>query len=156
MLIFFHTPHLSQPKPKTEPAFFNFPLNDFFKRATTDFGMTEIQTDILAVLRTQEAALLAVLETVRQCGVRLHLSLELLPACQGMLEAQVGDDLPLTIHDDDIMMVAGPVEAGVVSDFDPRFHAFAFGCAHRSAVGSHPDTGSLAGYCSLRHFDSRC
>jgi hypothetical protein len=73
-----------------------------------------------------------------------------------MWEAQVGDDLTQTIHDDDIVMVAGPVEAGVVSDFDPRFHVFAFGCSHRGAVDSHPDTGSLAGYCSLRHYDSRC
>jgi hypothetical protein len=43
-----------------------------------------------------------------------------------------------------------------MSDFVKRFHDLAFSCSHRGAVESHPDTGSLAGYCSLRHCDSRC
>ena len=91
-----------------------------------------------------------------QGGIGLNLLSELLPAFQGMLDAEVGDDLTLAIHDDDIMVVAGPVEAGVVSDFIEQFHHFAFGCSHRGAVGSHSDTGSLVGCCSLRHYDSRC
>ena len=92
----------------------------------------------------------------RQGRIRLNFIAELLPARQGMFDAKVSDDLTLAIHDDDIVMVAGPVEAGVVSDFNPRFHQLAFGCSHRGAVGSHADTRSLAGYCSLRHCDSRC
>jgi hypothetical protein len=91
-----------------------------------------------------------------QGGMGLHLFLELPPALQGMFDAKVSDDLTLAIHDHDIVMIASPVEAGVMSDFDPRFHNLAFGCSHRGAVGSHPDTGSLAGCCSLRHCDSRC
>ena len=91
-----------------------------------------------------------------QGRIRLNFIAELLPTRQGMFDAKVSDDLTLTIHDDDIVMIAGPVEAGVVSDFKPRFHLFAFGCSHRGAVDSHADTRSLAGYCSLRHSDSRC
>jgi hypothetical protein len=91
-----------------------------------------------------------------QGRIRLNFITELLPARQGMFEAKVSDDLTLAIHDDDIVMIAGPVEAGVRSEFNPRFHSFAFGCSHRGAVGSHADTRSLAGCCSLRHCDSRC
>jgi hypothetical protein len=57
-------PIVSALMPETEQA--KCPLNEFSRRATNDFGMTEIRADILAALRTQEAALLAVLETVRQ------------------------------------------------------------------------------------------
>src|SRR5208282_4952601 len=57
-------PCQSPPAPESEQE--KCALNDFCSRATNGFGMTEIKTDILATLRTQEAALLAVLETVRQ------------------------------------------------------------------------------------------
>jgi hypothetical protein len=40
---------------------FCFRLNEFSNRAKNDFGMADIQTDILAALRMQEAALLGVL-----------------------------------------------------------------------------------------------
>ena len=48
------------------PADFKFPLNEKFNRATNDFGMTDLRKETLAALQKQEAALLAVLETVRQ------------------------------------------------------------------------------------------
>ena len=129
MLIFFHTPHLSQPKPKTEPAFFNFPLNDFFKRATTDFGMTEIQTDILAVLRTQEAALLAVLETVRQ-AIQTMLTTQTDEALDGMktettdverrLMNQVLAELGVQFTSADIFERAKKLKPGMKRDFLKR------------------------------------
>ena len=90
-----------------------------------------------------------------QSGIWLHLIAELLPAGQGVFDAKFGDELTLAIHNDDIVMIAGPVEAGIMGDFISGFHGFAFGCARRGAVGSHPDTQSLAGGCSLRHCDSR-
>ena len=90
-----------------------------------------------------------------QGGVVFNVFAELLPARQRMVEPQVGDAVARAIHNDDIVMVPGPIEAGVMRDFSPWFHVFAFGCSHRGTVGSHADTGSLAGYCSLRHCDSR-
>jgi hypothetical protein len=42
-----------------------------------------------------------------------------LPAGCGMGDLKVGDDLPATIDDDDIVMILGPVEAGIVGDFIP-------------------------------------
>ena len=90
-----------------------------------------------------------------QRRIRLNFIAERLPARPGMFDAKVSDDLTLAIHDDDLVMVAGPVEAGGVRAFNPRFHSFALGCSHRSAVESHPDPRSLAGCGSLRHYDSR-
>ena len=52
---------------------FYFRLNEFSNRAKTDSGMVDIQADILAALRMQEAALLGVLETVRQAIQSNHI-----------------------------------------------------------------------------------
>jgi hypothetical protein len=53
------------------------------------------------------------------------------------------------------MVIAGPIEAGVVGELLPGFHACFLGCMHRGAVGCRSDTRSLAGYSSLRHWDRR-
>ncbi len=90
-----------------------------------------------------------------QGGVRLELAAKFLPALQGVLEAEFGDDLSLTVHDDHIVMIPRPVKTRAVGCFIPRFHGFPWGCAHRRAVVSHPDTRSLGGYGSLRPVDSR-
>ena len=125
---------------------------------TIAFGAERIDRINAAVLLQEliHGRSLAGFEGDSHSGIGLNLTLKLLPALQGVFEAKVGHDLTLAIDDDHIVMIARPVEAGVMSDFGPRFHVLAFGCAHRGAVGSHPDTGSLGGYCSLRHCDSRC
>ena len=44
------------------------------------------------------------------------------PPCGGVLDAEVGDDLTFAIDDDDVMMIFGPVEAGVVGEFLVLLH----------------------------------
>src|SRR5215211_1581074 len=90
-----------------------------------------------------------------QVGPGGCLFLEALPAFQRVLELKIGNDLSLAVDDDDSMMIAGPVEAGVVGDVFPFFHWRSFPSLHRSAVMRRPDTRSLAGYCSLRRWDGR-
>ena len=72
------------------------------------------------------------------------------PALARMLELEVGDDLPLRVDDDHLMVIACPVKASVMSYFVPRFHCLSFLDVHRGLATSHPDTRSLAGYSSLR------
>jgi len=90
-----------------------------------------------------------------QCGIRFDFIAECLPPVLRMFDLELGDDGSLAVDDHQIVMILGPVEAGVMSDFIPCFHAMLCGCSHRGAVGSQPDTRSLAGYCSLRLCESR-
>src|SRR5260370_6494566 len=76
-------------------------------------------------------------------------------AGQGVGNAELGGDLAPEIDDDDVMMITGPIEAGVVGQLLPGFHTFPLGRAHRGAVVCRSDTRSLAGCSSLRHWDSR-
>ena len=77
------------------------------------------------------------------------------PAFQGVLELKVRDDLSVAVDDDHRMVVASPVEAGVVGEVFPFLHVFSFPSVHRSAVVRRSDTRSLAGYCSLRRWNGR-
>ena len=90
-----------------------------------------------------------------QGGIGGDFLTEVLPAGQGVRDAELGDDLALGIDDDEVMVIAGPVEAGVVGELMPGIHVFSLGCMHRGAVVCRSDTRSLAGYCSLRHWDRR-
>jgi hypothetical protein len=117
----------SQPAPKTEQA--KCPLNEFCSRATNEFGMTEIRADILAALRTQEAALLAVLETVRQ-AIQTVLSSHPPEAIQGLktettdaerrLMNQVLAELGVQFTSKDIFERAKKLKPGMKRDFLKR------------------------------------
>ena len=73
-----------------------------------------------------------------------------LPALQRVLELKVRHNGTLMVEDEHGMVVFSPVEAGVMRQVLPRFHTFCLLSLHRGAVGRRSDTGSLAGYCSLR------
>ena len=90
-----------------------------------------------------------------QGGIGRDFLAEVLPPFQGVRDAELGDDLTLGINDDDVMMIAGPIETGVVGELLPCLHTFSLGCVHRGAVVCRSDTRSLAGYSSLRHWDRR-
>lgn len=68
-------------------------LNEFFNRARIGSGMTDSRDDILTVLRKQEAALLALLEAVRQAIHKVQPGTASLPPLQpgeeGLLMNQV-------------------------------------------------------------------
>src|SRR5438552_13629655 len=72
-----------------------------------------------------------------------------------MLELKIGHDCSLGVDDDHSVMIAGPVESGVVRNVFPFFHAMSFLGMHRGAVVRQPNTRSLAGCCSLRRWDGR-
>jgi hypothetical protein len=73
-----------------------------------------------------------------------------------MSELEVVHNAALLVDNHHIVVILGPIKAGEMSDLIPRFHTeLPFGCSHRGAVFSRPDTGSLKGCCSLRLFDSR-
>ena len=91
-----------------------------------------------------------------QRGKRFYLFAKLLPARRGMGEAEVGDDVPFAIEDDDVVMIVGPVQAAEVSHGRVLFiHGLILSLAHRGPVTSQADTRSLTGYCSLRLLDRR-
>ena len=90
-----------------------------------------------------------------QGGIGGDFLAKVLPAFQGVGDAEVGDDLALGIDDDDVMVIASPIEAGVVGELLPCLHTFPLSCVHRGAVVCRSDTRSLAGCSSLRHWDRR-
>ena len=55
-------------------------------------------------------------------GKRREFFAELLPATGRVLETKVGDNFATGIQDDDVVMIFGPVEAGVMCDLIPCFH----------------------------------
>lgn len=59
---------------------------------------------------------------------------KLLPAFQRMIEFKVGDDVPFGVDDEQGMVIFSPIEAGVVRDVFPWFHASSFPVLHRGAV----------------------
>jgi hypothetical protein len=77
------------------------------------------------------------------------------PAFQRVFEFKIGNDFALRIDDDQGVVIAGPIEAGVVGDVLPILHTMSFLGMHRGAVVRRPDTRSLAGCCSLRRWDGR-
>lgn len=90
-----------------------------------------------------------------QVGPGSGLLLKTFPSGQRMIEFEISDDLPVVIDDDHGVMIASPIQAGEVGEVFPVFHALIFAYTHRGAVVRRPDTGSLAGYCSLRRWDGR-
>jgi hypothetical protein len=47
---------------------------------------------------------------------------EVLPASQGVRDAEIGYDAALRVNNDNVMVIARPIEAGVMSQFLPSFH----------------------------------
>ena len=79
--------------------------------------------------------------------------LPLPPSCQGVLDAELGDDPALGVHDDDVVMVLCPVESGEVGQFVMSCHGL--GCFGFPAGTPDPSTGrtdtmSFASLCSIR------
>jgi hypothetical protein len=61
-----------------------------------------------------------------------------LPAGCGVFDLEVGHHLSAMIYDDDVVVIFGPVEAGVVSDFIPGWHViFPALCIARSQASRH-------------------
>ena len=87
-----------------------------------------------------------------QAGISLGLLAELFPALGTVLEPKLCDPLSCWIHDDDIVVITGPIETGVVRQFIPIFHRLSFRIYSRRVVPGRPqaDTRALAGRCSLR------
>ncbi len=80
---------------------------------------------------------------------------ETFPAFRRVFELEVGDDFSLHVHNDYSMVIARPIQAGIVGDVFPFFHLSSFVRWHRGAVMRRPDTRSLAGCRSLRRLDGR-
>ena len=76
------------------------------------------------------------------------------PSGRGMINTEVGDDSALDIDDDDIVMVLGPVEAGVMSEFLIWVHAFGVGCCldgqRLATTAGRAARVSFASLCSIR------
>ena len=74
-------------------------------------------------------------------------------SCQGVLDAELGDDPSLEVHDDDVVMVLCPVESGVVGQFLMSFHClgcFGFHAATPDPSTGRTDTMSFVSLCSIR------
>jgi len=75
------------------------------------------------------------------------------PSCQGVLDAELGEDPSLDVHDDDVVMVLCPVESGVVGQFLMCFHGlgcFGFHAATPDPSTGRTDTMSFVSLCSIR------
>ena len=83
-------------------------------------------------------------------GVGLHFMGELRPTLSGVGETELGDDRAGAVHDDDVVVVAGPVEGGEVRMLIPVGIHGACGPQRRRPAGrARPDTRALVGRCSL-------
>ena len=86
-----------------------------------------------------------------RAGEGLHLGGEFGPAVRGVGEPKLGDAGAGRIHDDDIVVVAGPVKGRAVGMLGPVSIHGACGAQRAGPLGrARPDTGVLVGRCSLR------
>ena len=53
---------------------------------------------------------------------------ELIPATSSVVETKFGDGFAARVQDDDIVMVFGPIESGIIFDFIPCFHSCFLRC----------------------------
>lgn len=76
------------------------------------------------------------------------------PSGRAVIDAEVGDDLALEIDDDDVVMVFGPVETGVMSECLMWVHAFGVGCCldgqRLATTAGRAGRESFASLCSIR------
>ena len=86
----------------------------------------------------------------RTAGEGLHFGSEFGPAGSGVGEPELGGTGAGVVHDDDIVVVAGPVEGREVGVGGPVSIHGASGAQRAGPLGrARPDTGALRGRCSL-------
>lgn len=80
----------------------------------------------------------------------LHLLCKLRPTLSGVGELKVGHHGADPIHDDDVMVIFGPIQGRIIRLFGPMSIHSAQGAQwHRHSRRARPDTGALTGRCSL-------
>ena len=79
-----------------------------------------------------------------QTGISLGLLTELFPALGTVLEPKLCDSLSCWIHDDDIVVITGPIETGVVRQFIPIFHRLSFRVYSRRVMPGRPQADTRA------------